>query len=96
MKELTYGEIEILKEAIHVYGSEHQLDMVIEECSELIKAIIKNRRYTSIRTLHDIQEEAADVFVVLAQICIMFGGDPINKIISEKILELKRRLDAKL
>lgn len=95
MKELTQKEIDVLKQAITIYGCEKQLDMVIEECSELIKAILKNRRRSTFKTLYNIQEEAADVFVMFSQICIMFDEETVNKIVSEKITELKRRLDAR-
>ena len=37
---------EIIKQAIAAYGKDAQTDICIEECSELIKALLKNSLYT--------------------------------------------------
>lgn len=42
--DFTHEELKILQEAIDHYGEESQLDMVIEEMSELTKAICKYKR----------------------------------------------------
>ncbi|MEE0100797.1 MAG: hypothetical protein U0I48_03555 [Acutalibacteraceae bacterium] len=72
---------EVLKAAISTYGKEAQVDMVIEEMSELTKALLKYRRsknttgieYGKLRS--NIIEEAADVLIMVAQIIIMFDKD---------------------
>lgn len=46
------------------YGLESQLDMLQEECAELIQAASKYRRNSSA----DIMEEIADVYIMLDQI----------------------------
>ncbi|MBR1391065.1 MAG: hypothetical protein IJ567_06445 [Lachnospiraceae bacterium] len=40
----TPSHPEILEEAVRVYGKEPQIDMAIEEMSELTKALLKSRR----------------------------------------------------
>lgn len=42
--DFIYEELKILQEAIDHYGKENQLDMAIEEMSELTKAICKYKR----------------------------------------------------
>ena len=42
--DFTHEELKILQEAIDHYGEENQLDMAIEEMSELTKAICKYKR----------------------------------------------------
>lgn len=54
-------EKEILKEAINVYGAEHQENMCIEECAELIQAINKKHRGLDSNLI----EEIADVEITI-------------------------------
>lgn len=42
--DFTHEELKVLQEAIDHYGEESQLDMAIEEMSELTKAICKYKR----------------------------------------------------
>ena len=53
--------------AINAYGKEMQVDIMIEEMSELTKALIKHRRKPSDETLENIQEEIADVKIMMRQ-----------------------------
>jgi len=65
----------LLEQMIQKYGESKQLDMVIEECSELIKAISKFKRENNNEDLKfriaSIAEEEADVRIMLEQIDIM-------------------------
>ena len=56
--------VEILKAAIKTFGAEHQENMCIEECAELIQAINKKHRGQP----HNIPEEIADVEIMLEQL----------------------------
>ena len=60
---------------IQKYGESKQLDIAIEECSELIKAISKYKRETNAENISarivSIAEEEADVRIMLEQIDIM-------------------------
>ena len=96
---MTGEEIAILKRAIKTYGEESQQDMMIEEMSELTKAILKLRRamkgkdypYTEIV---DVREEMADVQIMLDQMYIMFGLPEREREI--KINRLEKRLEKRL
>lgn len=85
---------EILKKAIDTFGENAQQDMVIEECSELIKAILKYRRNNSASNCKNIIEEIADVEIMCEQLKMMFEcEDEVNKQIEYKINRLKARLE---
>ena len=89
------NEREILKRAIETYGVKNQEDIAIEEMSELIKAILKNRRYSSLETRENIREEIADVMITLAQLILIYNV-PGETIILDKITEKLNRLDKRL
>lgn len=59
---------EILEEAVDKFGAMTQLDMVVEECAELIQAISKFKRYEGSEIDKNLIEEVADVSVMIAQI----------------------------
>lgn len=60
--ELTYTS------AIELWGSGFQLDMVVEECAELIQAACKVKRRRDPIHAQAVIEEAADVTVMLEQL----------------------------
>ena len=61
-----------LEQMIQKYGESKQLDIAIEECSELIKAISKYKREPEDPSrIKSIAEEEADVRIMLEQIDIM-------------------------
>lgn len=73
---------EVLKAAISTYGKEAQIDMAIEEMSELTKALLKYRRAKGKtadiehgRLRSNIIEEAADVLIMVAQILMIYDKD---------------------
>lgn len=59
----------IFKEAIETYGIDNQMNVVIEEMSELTKEICKYKR--GFYNRNNIIEEMADVFIMLYQLQIM-------------------------
>lgn len=63
----------VLKRAIETYGKDMQLNVAIEELSELIKEICKNKRGADNRD--NIIEEIADCYIMLAQLEIIFNID---------------------
>ena len=64
---------DLLTEALQKWGTESQFDMVIEECAELQKAIIKLRR--GIGSLREVAEETIDVGIMLEQIKIIIADN---------------------
>jgi NTP pyrophosphatase (non-canonical NTP hydrolase) len=95
-------KFEVLKRAITTYGDISQTDMLIEEMSELTKAIIKSRRHGGKYATIEIQEEIADVQICLDQLKMIAGrnwpgdGSWINhyeQTVMQKINRLAGRLD---
>lgn len=80
---------EIYHKAIRNYGIYGQCDVCIEECSELIQAISKFKRGKN----HNVEEEVADLEIMLEQMRIMFDNKKIDDIKRKKINRLSRRLD---
>lgn len=81
---------ELAKEAVQFYGQESQLDRVVEECSELIQAILHYRRnkITDIGCIHEI----ADVYITLESARHIFGPRKIEAAIVEKTAKFERQL----
>lgn len=71
------NKTELLKKAINTYGVQAQKDMMIEEMSELTKAILEERRgdcFPSAELAKDnIREEIVDVQIMLNQMKIIYG-----------------------
>lgn len=65
----------IILNAICEYGVEAQTDMMIEEMSELAKALLKYRRKVSDETLGNVIEEMADVRIMLDQMIEIYDRD---------------------
>lgn len=83
-------EIETLTKAIETFGTVAQIDMAIEECSELINALCKWRR----RRVGDseVVTEIADVQIMMAQMALMFGWDEVDEERQKKLTRLERRI----
>ena len=91
----------VLTHALTTYGSEAQVDMMIEEMSELTKALLKQRRAQKSSYQYDrervkaIIEEMADVYIVLLQMIRLFGSPSLfEEYVNDKILRLRLRLFA--
>lgn len=92
---------EILQEALNAYGNEAQVDMAIEEMTELTKALLKHRRaerspeaWDYERTKQNIYEEITDVIIMLTQLLMIYGGrEAIQKDIESKVTRLAERLE---
>lgn len=102
----TYGlpttmRPEVLQLAISVYKKEAQIDMAIEEMSELTKALLKHRRaerspeaWDYEKTRQNILEEIADVIIMLMQLIMIYGGrEIIQQDINDKVDRLEKRLN---
>lgn len=82
----------ILKKAIQTYGKDMQLTVAVEEFSELIKEICKNKRGADNRK--NIIEEMADCYIMLEQLAIIFDipNHALTEVSSQKIERLEKRL----
>lgn len=70
-------ELNILRDAINTFGVDHQLDMAIEEMSELTKEVCKikrNEEGSEYGSLDALSEEMADVIIMLEQLKIIFSN----------------------
>lgn len=92
-KMIEINEQYVLKQAIDVFGMDMQLNVAVEELSELTKEICKYKRGN--KNLSNIIEEMADCYIMLDQIRIMFelGSTVIKDKIHEKIERLYKRIE---
>lgn len=81
---------EVLEQAIRCYGEAAQTDVCVEECSELIKALMKYRRKPCETTRTDIIEELADVQIVVEQMRMLYGATQEAE--DKKLARLEKRL----
>ena len=104
--EITPEGLQNIDLAIDTYGKDAQLDMAVEEMSELTKAICKYKRVK--RKYHDpynaetqevccnIEEKIADVYIMLVQLIKMFKGrecSAITQNVWEKLASLKPEIN---
>jgi NTP pyrophosphatase (non-canonical NTP hydrolase) len=85
---------ELLKKVVEVYGKDAQLDMLVEECSELIKAVMKLKRKSGDDEdkIFNVCDEIADVYILLAQMRNIFPESVIEDRMAFKLLRLEDRL----
>lgn len=85
---MTQEQMRNLNTIVETYGNDAQEDMAIEECSELVKAILKFRRSNAKDSdLRDaVIDEIADVQIMLTQLGIIFNCvEEVNERIDFKI-----------
>lgn len=100
----SVSDYETLEAAILKYGAENQIDMAIEEMSELTKALLKEQRQakkgfdvSAAETFEmledDISEEMADVIIMLVQLQMIFNNkEEVSRYINSKVERLKVRM----
>ena len=70
----------VLQDALVMYGQQAQIDMMLEEMAELSKALLKLRRAKKheitepLFLVKNVEEEIADVQIVLNQMKLLFPG----------------------
>lgn len=86
-------QIEVIRETVSFYGADAQLNICIEELSELAKELCKAKR--GIPRLDCIAEEMADVKIIMEQLGIIFeNANDVERWYTKKIARLKERLEA--
>jgi hypothetical protein len=82
-----------LEKAIETYGKDAQLNVAIEELSELIKEICKHKRGRNNRAA--IVEELVDCYIVMDEIALIFEitDDEIFEGQIRKMERLEKRLE---
>lgn len=82
----------IIDQVIRKFGADYQLNIAIEEMSELTKEITKMKR--SKGNIKAVTEEIADVYIMLMQVKQIYGIDDaqIEKIMTKKLERLEKNL----
>jgi len=88
----TFPATEILKRSQAIFGRDYQMGIVVEECSELQKELMKNTNRKK-DNLPEIIDETADVFIGLLHVVISYN---INDAVSTRVREKLERLDKRL
>ena len=88
---MTYDQVLILNQLVDKY-KEKQINICVEEMSELTKALCKHNRGKT--DIENIKEEIADVHIMLMQMLMLFNIDEEEflKIVDYKINRTKERL----
>ena len=86
---------DILQRAQTIFGREYQMGIVVEECSELQKALLKNTNRKK-DNLDEIIDETADVYIGLLHVILSYDiNGPVAKRVREKLTRLDERLKIK-
>ena len=86
-------DIDVIKGALAKWGYNTQVDIAIEEMSELIKALLKLRRSPSGSRVSDVEEEIADVQIMIWQLCEIHDKSAVQDHIEYKLQRLKERVE---
>lgn len=86
-------DVELLRQAINHYGPDSQMNVAVEECSELQKEICKHFR--GFNNVDHLAEEVADVAIMLQQLILIFNiGDDVSTYVRRKQARLRDRIAA--
>ncbi len=86
---MKYQE-DVLKKAVDTWGAESQIGMLMEEMGELMSAI--NRRHRCRTDKSTVEEELADVEIMLDQMRHIFDAEEVDRFKRLKIDRLEARL----
>lgn len=80
----------VYSEAVRQWGEESQIEMMREECAELLLELSRVKRNRSTKLM--IAEELADVEIMLEQMKLIFGRDRVHRFKMEKLTRLANML----
>jgi NTP pyrophosphatase (non-canonical NTP hydrolase) len=84
----------IYKMALDKWGPQSQIDMLVEECAELIVAVHHARRALGADgTMAAVIEELADVEIMLEQMRMIFPEEAIDGCKLAKVVRLRHRVE---
>lgn len=93
---MTKEPYDLAAKIIRHYGAEHQKDILIEECAELIQATEKSRRQPDAPELTaDMVEEMADVYIMIMQFESIMGpywSRVFDKTVEDKLVRQTDRI----
>jgi len=82
---------DIYKRAIEKWGVKAQVDQLIEECAEVIEAVSHYRRGKC--SADDVRGELADLYIMVAQMRLIYGEEMCDEAIAEKLESLEAKLE---
>lgn len=88
----TFPATDILKRSQAIFGRDYQMGIVVEECSELQKELLKNTNRKK-ENLPEIVDETADVYIGLLHVVISYN---INDMVATRVREKLERLNERL
>lgn len=82
--------MDINQRAIRTFGEDNQINIAIEELSELITALCHHRR----KKANELQvcSEIADVMIMCEQLRLIFGSDDVDSEKMKKLLRLDKTI----
>lgn len=83
--------IDLYRQAIAKWGEDAQINMVNEECGELIAAIAQFKRGRT--SHHDVMTELADVSIMVEQLAVLMNYNDFEIEKDRKLQRLKERLN---
>lgn len=89
-------KIRIWTKAIKTYGVPAQMDMLVEECAELIVEVNHYKRNLvkgGETNLSKLLSEIADVEIMIKQMKLIFNENTINGIVEFKTRRLRERIE---
>jgi len=81
---------DVLLSAIRKYGAPFQMQMLTEECGELIACASRMDRGRA--STDELLEECVDVIIMCAQMGVMYGETILHREIARKMERLKLRV----
>lgn len=88
----TIKHPQVLEECVQRYGVETHIYLLIEECGELLQALSKLRRNGTPKARANLEEEVADVLIMLNQMIHIFQMEDVQSIMDYKLDRLQERL----
>lgn len=79
--------VELYRRTLEKWGEQAQFDQAIEECAELITALLHYRRDKT--DASKVIDEMADVILMLGQLRWMFGAEEVERALVRKRVKLE-------
>jgi len=91
-------DFDFMQALVNIFGHDSQIEMIIEECTELIMSLQKLKRAKASgdadkqeKALDNVHEELADVSIMLAQAVIIFDTMKVDSWVDIKIKRMMER-----
>lgn len=84
-------KIELYSQLVKMYGFGHQMDVAVEEMSELTNALMKSKRRRASK--EEVVTEIADVVICMEQLGLHYGVKAVLDEKERKLQRLKERVE---